>query len=173
MAGSEENLPSSLESVSCWWCMCGTSSFQAFWFHFKRFFFFPHYVSNMMKNNMLIANINMICYKEMTLYFCGLPPQSPFVVVVVQSFSCVWFFVIPMDCSTPGLPVLHHLSEFSQTPKLMKWSESRSVVSNSFYPMDYTVHGILQVDLPDPGIELGSPALQMVSLPTEISGKPV
>ena len=27
-------------------------------------------------------------------------------------------------------------------------------------------------DLPNPGIELGSPALQVDSLPTEISGKP-
>ena len=27
-------------------------------------------------------------------------------------------------------------------------------------------------DLPDPGIELGSPALQADSLPTELSGKP-
>ena len=28
-------------------------------------------------------------------------------------------------------------------------------------------------DLPDPGIELGSPALQADSLPTELSGEPV
>ena len=28
------------------------------------------------------------------------------------------------------------------------------------------------MDLPDPGIELGSPALQVDSLPTELSGKP-
>ena len=28
------------------------------------------------------------------------------------------------------------------------------------------------MDLPDPGIELGSPALQADSLPTELSGKP-
>ena len=50
--------------------------------------------------------------------------------------------------------------------------------------MDYTVHGILQarilewVAVPfsrgssDPGIELGSPALQADSLPMELSGKP-
>jgi len=53
-------------------------------------------------------------------------------------------------------------------------------------PMDYTVHGILQArilewvafpfsrgspgDLSDPGIEPGSPALQVDSLPTELSG---
>ena len=47
-------------------------------------------------------------------------------------------------------------------------------------PMDYTVHGILQArilewvaipspaELPDPGIELESSALQMISLPTEL-----
>ena len=43
-----------------------------------------------------------------------------------------------------------------------------------------SVHGIFQAsglpfpsqgDLPDPGIELGSPALQADSLPTELSGK--
>ena len=49
-------------------------------------------------------------------------------------------------------------------------------------PMDYTVHGILQArilkpfpsrgDLPNPGIELGSPALQADSLPSELSEKP-
>ena len=51
-------------------------------------------------------------------------------------------------------------------------------------PIDYTVHGILQArilewvaclspgDLPDPGIEPGSLALQADSLPTELSGKP-
>ena len=50
-------------------------------------------------------------------------------------------------------------------------------------PIDYTVHGILQVrilewvapspgDLPNPGIEPRSPALQAVSLPVEPPGKP-
>ena len=52
-------------------------------------------------------------------------------------------------------------------------------------PMDYIVHGILQArilewwlfpspgDLPNPGIELRSPALQADSLPSEPPGKPV
>ena len=31
--------------------------------------------------------------------------------VVAQSLSYVWFFCDPMDCSTPGFPVLHHLLE--------------------------------------------------------------
>ena len=52
-------------------------------------------------------------------------------------------------------------------------------------PMDYTVHGILQArtleclpflspgDLPNPGIEPRSPALQANSLPAEPQGKPI
>ena len=51
-------------------------------------------------------------------------------------------------------------------------------------PMDHTVHGILQArilewvafpspgDLPNPGIEPMSPALQVDSLPAEPQGKP-
>ena len=51
-------------------------------------------------------------------------------------------------------------------------------------PTDYTVHGILQArilewvafpsprDLPNPGIEPRSPALQADSLPAEPQGKP-
>ena len=51
--------------------------------------------------------------------------------------------------------------------------------------MDYTVHGILQArilewvafpspgDLPDPGMEPGSPTLQANSLPAEPQGKPI
>ena len=52
-------------------------------------------------------------------------------------------------------------------------------------PMDYTVHGILQAQIlewiaypfssgsSDPGIELGSSALQADSLPAELTGKPI
>ena len=33
----------------------------------------------------------------------------------VQSLSCVWLFVTPMDCSMPGFPVHHQLPELTQT----------------------------------------------------------
>jgi len=33
----------------------------------------------------------------------------------VQLLSCVWLFVTPRTCSTPGFPVLHHLLELAQT----------------------------------------------------------
>ena len=34
--------------------------------------------------------------------------------IIVQSPSRVWLFVTPMDYSTPGLPVSHHLLESAQ-----------------------------------------------------------
>ena len=65
-------------------------------------------------------------------------------------------------------------------------SEGRSVVSDSLPPHGlYIVHGILQARIlewaafpfsrgiiPDPGIEPGSPALRVDSLPAELQGKP-
>ena len=36
------------------------------------------------------------------------------VIAVVQSWSCVQL-CNPMDCSTPGLPVLYYLPEFAKT----------------------------------------------------------
>ena len=36
-------------------------------------------------------------------------------IVVVQSLSCVLHFCDPMDCITPGFPVLYYLLEFAQT----------------------------------------------------------
>ena len=62
-------------------------------------------------------------------------------------------------------------------------NESRSVMSDSLQSHGL-VHGILEARilewvlfpspgaLPGPGIKLGSPALQVDSLPTELSGKP-
>ena len=35
-------------------------------------------------------------------------------VVTVQSLNHVWLFATTMDCSTPGLPVLHCLPKFAQ-----------------------------------------------------------
>ena len=35
--------------------------------------------------------------------------------VAVQSLSRVRLFVTPMDCSTPGLPLLHYLPELAKT----------------------------------------------------------
>ena len=59
--------------------------------------------------------------------------------------------------SNPDLPhcrrILHQLSH-KERPGMLEWVA---------YPFS--------VNLPDPGIELGSPALQADSLPTELSGK--
>ena len=41
--------------------------------------------------------------------------SHPAIVVAVQWLSSVVSLLDPMDCSTPGFPVLHHLLEFAQT----------------------------------------------------------
>ena len=45
-------------------------------------------------------------------FICVFPPCYFFVVVQLLSHVRLWD---PMDCSTPGLPVLHHLPEVAQT----------------------------------------------------------
>ena len=42
-------------------------------------------------------------------------PNIYIAVGVFQVLICVQLFSDPMDCSTPGFPVLHHLPEFAQT----------------------------------------------------------
>ena len=34
---------------------------------------------------------------------------------IVQSLSCVWILCDPLDCSTPGFPILHYLPKLTQT----------------------------------------------------------
>ena len=67
---------------------------------------------------------------------------------------------------------------------LSMWSESLSIVSEFFDPMDHTVHGILRPeywsgqpfpspgDLPNPGLEPRSPPLKTDSFPAEPQGSP-
>ena len=78
--------------------------------------------------------------------------------------------------------------ESSQEANVLNQSESEKVTQLCPIlcdPMDYTVHGILQArilewvdiyslpgNLPNPGIEPRSPALQVDSLPDEPQGKP-
>ena len=65
--------------------------------------------------------------------------------------------ILPTQGSNPGLPhfrqILYQLSH-KGNPGILEWVACPS-----------------PGDLPDPGIELGSPALQVDSLPTEIAGK--
>ena len=86
--------------------------------------------------------------------------------------------------------ILYQLS-YQGSPKICGWycsnqfSSVAQLCPTLCNPMDYTVHGILQAkilewvdflfspgDLPNPGIELRSPALQAGSLPVEPPGKP-
>ena len=65
--------------------------------------------------------------------------------------------IFPTQGSNPGIP---HCGEilYQLSPK-----EAQEYGSGQPFPSP--------VDLPDPGIEPGSPALQVDSLPTELSGK--
>ena len=49
-----------------------------------------------------------------------------------QSLSRVWFFVTPMDCSTPGFPVHHQLLELAQTHVHQIWCHP--TISSSVVP---------------------------------------
>ena len=81
------------------------------------------------------------------------------------------------DRARPGLQTMFFLPK-QWKGKLLSW------VRPLWDPMAYTFHGILQArilewvafpfsrDLPNPGIELMSPALKMGSLPTDLSGNP-
>ena len=110
----------------------------------------------------------------------------PIEVTAEHSLCCTWVFIQfssvaqscptlcdPMDCSTPGLPGHHQLPEFTQTH-----------VHLFCQPLDYSLpgsygRGISQGgtlgwaatsfsgDLPNPGTEPRSPALQVDSLPSE------
>jgi len=66
--------------------------------------------------------------------------------------------IFPTQGANPGLPhyrqILYQLSH-QGSPRILEWVA---------YP---------RVDLPDPGIKQGSPALQADSLPTELLGKPM
>ena len=81
------------------------------------------------------------------------------------------------------LTVLETLWQLLPAHSLWKWSESYSVMSYSlrhhglsteFSRPEYWSGSPFPSpgDLPNPGIEPGSPALQVDSLPTELSGKP-
>ena len=66
----------------------------------------------------------------------------------------------PMDCSTPGFPVPHQLLELTQTH-----IHQVSDAIQPSHPLPFPSPG----DLPDPGIEPGSPTLLVDSLPFEPS----
>ena len=102
----------------------------------------------------------------------------------------------PMDCSSPGFSV-HGICQ----ARILEWVAipfSRGIFPTQgsnmglpycmwilYNPMDYTVHGILQArilewvafpfsrDLPNPGMEPRSPALQADYLPAEPQGEPI
>ena len=51
---------------------------------------------------------------------------------IIQSLNCVWLWD-PMDCSTPGFPVLHYLPEFVQTH--VHWVDDATQPSRPLLPL--------------------------------------
>ena len=70
---------------------------------------------------------------------------------MLSCFSCVWLFCDPMDCSLPA-------------PLSMRFSRQEY-----WNGLPFPSPG----DLPDPGVELTSPALQVDSLPLSHQGSPL
>ena len=104
---------------------------------------------------------------------------------VMWEFSCVWLFVTPMDYIVHGILQARILewvaitsSRWSSQPR--DWTQVSCIVGEFFTSwatreaQEYWSGQLIPspADLPDPEIELGSPALQADSLPTELSGKP-
>ena len=65
-------------------------------------------VSYSMRTSYIVRDTYIHCQTGKTI------PKVVFV-AIVQSLSRVQLFVTPMNCSTPGFPVLNHLLEFAQT----------------------------------------------------------
>ena len=69
-----------------------------------------------------------------------------FITSVTQSCPTLWD---PMDCSTPGFPVIHHLPELTQTCPSSRWCHptvSSSVVPFSSCPQSFPASGSFQMN---------------------------
>ena len=112
----------------------------------------------------------------------------------------VTFYEAHITLTPGGMPMQWHQIRYPVNTGIWTWnmtwliSKWKVKVSDSLQPMDCTVHAILQArilewvafpffrgssqprgrtqDLPNPGIEPRSPALQVDSLPAELQGKP-
>ena len=106
------------------------------------------------RDQMLASHI-----RSMESYLLYILWNSPGQNTGVGSFSLLQD-IFPIQGLNPGLPhcrrILYQLRHTKEAQEY--WSEQ---------PTPFPV------DLPDPGIELGSPALQVDSLPTELSKKPL
>ena len=121
------NLPSCYLSPISSVFSSSTDFFWFTWVFFIIWFWFIYYISEHISSYTFFSHCSTYysvqCLCDLTQFTCvdGLPCQvkieilPPFFVVVVQLFSCVRLWD-PVDCSTPGLPPLHHqLLEFTQT----------------------------------------------------------
>ena len=95
-----------------------------------------------------------------------IPTFSPRVGAVVQLLSCL-ILCDPMDCSTPGFPVLYHLPELAQTHD--NPTSSSSVIPISSWLQSFPASGSFPMSLffPSGGQSIGATASASV-LPINI-----
>ena len=117
------------------------------------------------------------------------PPTSVILKATCDEEITIWkpgtslavqWFTLPSNTEGVGSIPCQGAKSLCESEKVKVYS----VVSDSLQPRGLYSPGILQArilesvayhfsrELPDPGIEPGSPALQADSLPTELSGKP-
>ena len=92
-----------------------------------------------------VTDFDFPCQMTSHFYYMYMCPNSWFGPSIVQSLSCVCLCV-PMDCSTPGFPVLHHLLELAQTQ--VHWTGdavSSSVALVSSCPHSFPASGSFPV----------------------------
>ena len=68
--------------------------------------------ANPLCHDKAVEGASVECSKIMhgsNIYWKGKTDWCILIFVVVQSLSCVHAVCVPMDCSTPGFPVLHYL----------------------------------------------------------------
>ena len=88
---------------------CSNISVRSIWPDFSLSPVFPFFFSFWLDDLLIVDNLVL---KSSTIIV--LSSDSPLRSVIVQLLSHVQLWD-PMDCSTPGLPVLHHLLELAQT----------------------------------------------------------
>ena len=108
-------------------------------FVFKQLIGFAKYFLNLM----LITNVKATCFRLLNflLFF-----SSTVISSVIQSCPTL---CVPMDCSTPGFPVGHHLPELAQSP-LGRWCHptiSFSVVHFSSCLQSFPALGLFQFSI--------------------------
>ena len=122
-----------------WWLLASLQQYQLtlaaiwFWHHQKQPHSFPWEVLVQLLTILSMVSMAPVLWapRFMTPHLLLVIPALFNIMepVIVQLLSHVWLSD-PMDCTTPGFPVLHHLLDFSQTH--IHWLDD---AIQSFHPL--------------------------------------